>query len=52
MFNNKTVRKIKNPQSEKSLKLEAHVQKTLGIGQIEQAILLPEGEDLNEFVLQ
>ena len=30
--------------------LEEHVQKTLGIGQVEQAVLLPQGEDLNEWL--
>ncbi|BFU21661.1 Mob1/phocein family protein [Entamoeba histolytica HM-3:IMSS] len=46
----KTIRHIKKPQTQKQIMLEEHVQKTLGIGQIEQAILLPPGEDLNEWL--
>ncbi|KAL7722082.1 Mob1/phocein family protein [Entamoeba marina] len=46
----KTIRHIKKPQSAKALQLEAHMQKTLGIGQVEQAVLLPPGEDLNEWL--
>ncbi|ELP88868.1 hypothetical protein EIN_475600 [Entamoeba invadens IP1] len=46
----KTIRHVKKPQTDKQIYLEAHVQKTLGIGQVEQAVLLPPGEDLNEWL--
>ena len=48
--NSKTIRHIKKPTNAKIIQLEEHVQKTLGIGQMEQAVLLPPGEDLNEWL--
>ena len=49
--NNKTFKPKKNiPEGTHQYELMKHAEATLGSGDLRQAVMLPEGEDLNEWV--